>query len=537
ISQRNREWDDMLRIETLRFLHTFTDRAIAGGIIQGRDDKGRPMIADFVNQDGRVRWVHRFFARGNTKKSIRIACKLLENHPKWGEFWKARVMVTLGAGLQRLGEVEAKDKLEAALRILEQIDLEDEDSWVYRHTEATALLYLGLQERAEGGFSRAGKSYEKAREIFEKNGEPAAVARTLTNLSYVLIRQGKATEAAKIASEAARRRRELGDVVGMALSLNTRAIAENWAGEKRRARRLARQALEILRSAQEMGYPHIDRELALVYLSLGNITRYLTRNNSFRSSFEVENDWVEAENYLKKALEREQVLEPYYKFELYNRFGRLYTDWANWLAISEISERSQERYLDFMKRADRNFKIADQIAVDNDWDVRQAENFEDWAWVFHIRQANCCRMCDKEFSPVVLEQKTLALVADAEELIRNKITRGQTGSLAYYVAGSIYHQLGRYYHKFTEEIDKAAQNYALSVANYDMFSNTISRREIVMAHIEDVIYREGASFEHTVNSIESMLHILDERNLPAKRLRKYLADTREAIGFGVSYNG
>jgi len=525
MSQRNREWDDMLRIELLRFMRTLPERARQGGLVKGFDLESKDVIiADHVSRDCRARWVHRFFARGDFTKAKRIAGHLLDLHSDWGGLWKARVLVSYGAALVRMGQRGSSAVLEEALKILEQPDLEG-DRWMIRHYTATAYLYLGLRSRAKGNVGRAAEANEKARDFFRQNNETVGAARALNNLAYVWARRGHYAEAMRAAREAADMRRDLGDVVGTGLSLNTLAIVEDMAGSYARARTHAQEALGLLRRVQRMGRLGLDREIAMVYLNLGRIRRHLVEREMLISEELAEIMWQQADEYLKEALKREAALEPYYKFELYNQLGLLYARWANWTAL-RVPEK-KEQYHDLMRRADEFSKQADVLGKEEGFDLARADNLEDWAWVFHLRQAYRERMGD-ELTPNTLEREVLERLREAEGLVRDEAKPDQEGLQAHYIAGSVHHQWGRYVHKFKGDINAALQHYALSVAYYDQFTREpVERRERVIEHIENTLNRLPAAQVRRL--ADEMLHAVEERGLPAHDLRRWVQDTVTSI--------
>lgn len=526
ISQRNREWDDMLRIEILRFMRTLPERARDGGLVEGFDpESGEPIIADFVNRDCRARWVHRFFARGKFAKAERIACTLITNlHPDWGGLWKARVLVGRGAALVRMGERKSTTVLREALEILNRQGLKG-DPWMIRHYIGTTYLYLGLQARAERDMKRAAEMNEKARKVFQENNEPIGEARASNNLAYVKTWLGEYAEAMQAAREAADLRRELGDIVGAGLSLNTLAIAEDRAGIYRRARTHAAEALSLLQRAQQIGHPGLNREIAMVYLNLGRIRRHLTEREALRETKAIENNWQRSEIQLKEALKREDALEPYYRFNLYNQLGLLYTRWANWIALRVPEEK--EQYHNLMSKANDFFKQADRLSKEKGFHLARADNLEDWAWVFHLRRAYCEKMGD-ELEPADLKREVLKRLQEAEDLIRDEADPTKEGLQAHYIAGSVHHQWGRLVHKFEENISAALQHYALSIAYYDQFTRQpVERRERVMEYIENTL--TGLPATQAKRLADEMLRAVEERRLPARELRRWIRDTVASI--------
>ena len=316
-------------------------------------------------------------------------------------------------------------------------------------------------------------------------------------------------------------RLKLGDVVGAGLSLNTLAIAEDLAGIHARARIHAREALSLLRRAQQMGRPGLDRETAMVYLNLGRIGRHLTERAGLRESEAVERAWQRAKGHLEEALERAAALEPYYRFQLYNQLGMLHTRWANWIALRIPVDKGQ--YRDLMKHASDAFERADQFSREEGLLVNRADNLEDWAWVFHLRRSFRETMGD-ELEPATLGEEVLKRLREAENLIRDEADPEKEGLLAHFIAGSVHHQWGRYIHKFKDDIGAALQQYAISTAYYDQFSSgPIRRRDLVVGHIQNALV--GLPTGRIRQLAEEMLNAVEKKRLPARELRRWIEDT------------
>nr|HID14623.1 tetratricopeptide repeat protein [Anaerolineae bacterium] len=531
ISQWQHEWDDMLRIEALRFMRTLPERARSGGLVKGFDpETGEPMIADSVNRDCRAHWVQRYAARKEYEKADRIARKLLNLHPDWGGLWRARVLVGQGMALARREVPEADGILQEALDILEGPGLEG-DQWLIRHDTGMAYLFRGLYARSRWDWALAVEMGEKARKVFEENDESVEMARALTNCAYVLTQRGRYIDGVQAARRAEGIRRELGDGVGTALSLNTLAFAEDRAGTYASAQTHAREALNLLRRIQQMGRPGLVREIAMVHLNLGMIHRHVVERSGILSGERAESVWKQARMHLEEARKYEGSLEPYYRYELYNQLGLLYDRWANWIAERAPQERA--RYHDFMKEADAFHKRADEFAEQSTSRVAQADNLEDWAWVFHLRRAYKDSMKDPE-ETAILEQEVLQRLRKAEELVREAADSDREGLQEQYVAGSIHHQWGRFIHKFKVDLEDELRHYALSIAYYDRYSSEpVERRDRVLGHLQDTLAGLPPAQARRLATV--MLHAVEERRLPAEELRRRLEDMVAGITLEERY--
>jgi hypothetical protein len=525
IDQNLSEWDDMLRVEFLRFVHTFPYWAKRNGLVKQivRPSK-KPIVIDTVNQLARALWVHRFVSQGKREKAVRIAQKLLDKYPNWPDFWKAIVKVAQGAAYVRLGNREARKILQDALDKLETV--QTEDNWLVQHYRGLTYLYLGLQARAEWRLDEADQMYAKAHLIFEDNGEDISAARALNNAAFILIKQGDYQRAIQNVTDAIQIRDDFGDVVGKGLSLNTHAIALDRSGQSVRAWSLALDALRHLQLAKENGFPGLDRAIAMVYINMGRIQRHRARGERPHTTNRIERNWERAQQHLENADELSKELEPYYQFDLYNQLGLLYSNWANWAYTRQPEDR--ERYYELLEKSDKNFREADQLAKDEGLDIDRADSLEDWAWNFHLRRAYGDDMYES-MSHEELRDAVFGKLKDAEELALRSIDNPDAKGLqAYYILGSVYHQRGRFIHKFEGDVTAALRQYALSVAYYTKFSvnptDPLERRERVREHIRYTL--EDMLVESSKESLErvrdEMLSAVQEENLSTDALRHWL---------------
>lgn len=551
ISYGNREWDDMLRVEFLRFLHTFPYWAKQHRLIKEIDLESDTMVwADTVKQDADSAWVQRRFARGDYKNADKDAQDLLARYPHWGDFWKASIGVGRGAALVRLGRDEAEEVLGAALKILkagglkvdfldDPVDLADKPdlNWIVQYYIGSAYLYLGLRARDRWDLERAVDMYKSARLAFVRGGEEISAARARNNSAYILVKQGRYHDAIGAAREAIEIRDRHGDVVGKGLSLNTLAIAVDRAGNKVNAASLAWDALELLQMAKESGYPGLDRPIAMVYINLGRIERHRARQERPQLAARVMRYWQRAEGYLKQAgalaltddLAPKDVLEPYYVFELYNQFGLLYSGWGNWSVTHNLPKDFYSKYFEHMREGSEYFERADEYAQRHELSLERADNLEDWAWVFHLRLAYREQKGDPMTEEELRDHVTDRL-DQAEPLLRKALAGSEPrkGLQAYYILGSVHHQRGRFLHKFDQDIEGAMQRYALSIACYNQFVlsslDPLERRERIYEHVRNTlegILREDSG-EWAEQICASMVEAVDQAGLPSEELARRL---------------
>jgi len=526
IDQGFSEWDDMLRIELLRFVNTFPYWAKNFGLIEAISLNDSPTLAKFVKHDARALWVHRFLARGEKQKTEHVTRKLLKRYPEADDFWRARVLYARGAALVRMGNPESKKVLRQALAIFKSPDLQA-DPWIIQHYKGMTYLFMGLQARAEWSHKEAATMYTKAREIFQKNGEVLASARARNNAAFVLVKQGNYHSAIHNAREAVKIRDALGDIVGKGLSLNTEAIAIDGSGLYVNAGELARRALRHLQWAKEGGYPGLDRAIAMVHINLGRIQRHRGRKDQPHTVDRMERTWRRAESHLREAEKLVGELEPYYEFELYNQLGLLYSNWANWSFTRQPEDT--DKFYSLMDKSCKYFKQADQFAEDHELYIDQADNLEDWAWVYHLRRAYGDRT-GETMSHEELKHKVFDYLAHAEELVFKSISDIQSKGLqGHYILGSIHHQCGRFAHKFGEDLTKALKEYALAVTYYSLFavnpSDPLERRERVREHIRETFINllEGPP-QKAEEMRESMIEAVEDEGLSSSDLERWMDD-------------
>lgn len=511
-SEKNNEWDDMLRTEMLRFMKMYPIYCKQHGLIS--DYQKSIQYSPKMLQECSIRWLHRYVARGNYEKAYRVAHRLLDEKRIDDSILEARIRVILGEIGTRKGLYQqALQELDKAISVLHN---NQTNNWINNHYLATAYLYKGLIQKDQGKLSDSYTAYEKACEYFEKNKEDAFAARTKNNMGYILCWQGKFTEAKQKINQAIQIRQQNGDLIGAALSYNTLAIAELWSGATLKALTDAREALRLIQSAQRAN-PYIKREIALVYINLGEIHRVRTRSGLLHPDKVVDQEWKVCEKYFREAEKHKDVLEPSYHFELYNRLGTLFTNWGKYTVIR--TPNNKEQYKNLMKSAEDSFAEADKIAKNNHLILEEAYNLEDWAWVYYHKRRYHDQM-KEDLDTVELEEKNLALLEKAEEIILPKADPKQNHLPAHYIAGSIYHQFGRHFHRFKKDFSEALKYYSLSVLFYQLYtSEVIERREIVIMFIDQILSK--ILLVEKRKMIDNILKEIDSKGLPTERLQLF----------------
>lgn len=480
-SERVPEWDNLLRIEALRFTRQRAERAIYGGWVTIQD--GKPRIADWVDMDCRARWVHRYVTRGEYEKAIKVADKLLQKYPWAGKLWQARLLVSKAAAKERLGHREGAwlyDEAEAdirkALGLLDEVEPDELNEWTVNYYKATAHVYEGLMASALGELGKASAANEKAAALFRETDYQAGEARALNNNAFILARQGRRWEALEACQRALRMRQEAGDGHGIALSLNTLGIVKGMAGDYIGA---LTESLKALRLSQKR---RDEFGIALARINLGWAYRRHGSSDMRKSPTEIEKYFNLAEDSLLLARENEHWLEPYYRMEIHNELGCTYKDWANFLALHG-ADRS--RYHELMKKADEEFRIADGI-VETALKLKKADNLEDWAWVYHLRYAYREQMGEE--NPQALFQQAEAKLDEAEEYLQDFKERIESGLEGYLHLGKVHYQRAHLM-KFQEQWKEVARNYALAAIYLETYSREAEELKELLFSIESWLGR------------------------------------------------
>lgn len=461
-SERAMEWDNLLRIETMRFMRQRPKRAEFGNLVTIRG--GKVKIADRVNMDCRARWVHRYVAHNKNRKAIEIATKLLKKYPEVDLLWKVRLLVSRAAAEERLGHLgenwlfdEARNDIRKALKLLSKVELDEFDEWMLDYWKATAYIYQGLVARALLELREASRAYEKAASLCKKIGYQPGEARALNNRAFVLARQRELGKALDDCQGALEMRQKAGDEHGIALSFNTLGIIKGMTGDFIGALTESKKALGIFqRRRDEIG-------IALACINLGWAYRRYASSDMRRNPADIQRLFKLAENLLLQARKSEDRLEPYYRVEVHNELGCTYKDWGNFLALHGAEEAL---YHELMERAGEEFGVANEIAGAA-LKLKKADNLEDWAWVFHLRYAYRDVMGEED--PQLLLQKAHDKLDEAEQNLRDFKERAEPGLEANLYMGKIHFQRAHLM-KFYENWKEAAKNYALAAAYLEAYS-------------------------------------------------------------------
>jgi tetratricopeptide (TPR) repeat protein len=520
-SERARQWDNMLRIEALRFARQRAERAMYTDWVTIRD--GKYKITDRVNMNCRVRWVHRYVAYGEHEKAIRVASKLLKQYPDADKLWQARLYLSRAAAEERLGRLgtnwlfdEMEEDVQEAIKLLAEVTLDELNEWPVQYHKTTAYVYVGLAASALGELERASQANEEAISLFRLIGYQAAEALALNNQAYILARQGNREEALNTCQKALKMRQEAGDERGIALSLNTLGIVKWMGGDYTGALIESLSALRIFQRRRD------KRGIALARINLGRAYRNYGSSDLRKSPVEIEKYFKIAEDSLIQAKESGKILEPYYRIEVYNELGCTYKDWANFLALHRVNnEANRSSYYSLMEKADKEFGVADEIAG-TALGVEKADNLEDWAWVYHLRYAYRDQM--EEEKPQDLFQQATGMLDAAEEKLGGFQIRPEGGLEGHLYLGKVYFQRAHLM-KFCEDRQEVARNYALAAAYLETYSEEAEELKQLLLAIEGWL---GGFSEVEVGSLAgTMKNILDTQEREGWKcgaLRRWIDD-------------
>lgn len=143
-----------------------------------------------------------------------------------------------------------------------------------------ALYETGMRLFRKGDQSGARSAFEKSRAVAETTSDEAAVARALTGLARVHLRDGALAEARELSEEAATVFRRLGDKQGLSNPQHVIAYVTMMQGQLERARDLFEESLAHYRElGDEHGVTMELQNLGVVEKGLGDL---IASESSFR---------------------------------------------------------------------------------------------------------------------------------------------------------------------------------------------------------------------------------------------------------------
>ncbi len=269
---RDTEMDMLLRTEFLRTL---------GLLLESDDPLGA--IPREAQIDTAVRWGQRaLFFQGDPEAALAIFDQVRR---RWG---KDANRARMAYAHMRLYQAAAKiqradgDDWQDARNLLDSVEQVADDilrdppetpvvrgrRWQARILKSLALNYRGYLDRQQGRYLEAVQHYQQSA-MLQRRLRMAALAPTLTNLSYAMALTGECHHARLLTEEAERLARRSGRDHMRALTLNVRALVEAYDGHYKAALRYTDRALEV---AAELPNPRVR---GLIYLTRARAHRHL----------------------------------------------------------------------------------------------------------------------------------------------------------------------------------------------------------------------------------------------------------------------
>ena len=518
------EWDQFLRAESLRFLRQRWRRAAMKELIKVQN--GQVLLNEEINRNCRARWLHRYVARGEYEKVIRIANNLLTYHPNWPKYWQARNLVSKAVAEVRIGEIggewlldDATKDLNDALDLLTKVESEKVDPWLFGNTKGTSWVYKGVIARTLGNLEAAREAYETSGYIFREIKWAEGEARAINNEGYILAIQGKTAIGLTRCQEGLQIRQRIGDARGVALSFNTMGIIRLFMGDTKEAIVQSKKALSIFQKNRDTA------NMALAKINLGRAFRQRGLTDMRRDAKSAERDYFEeSERILKEAIENENKLELYYRVEVHNELGCTYKDLANYLALQH---GKRDQYLRLMHAADNEFSVAHHLAA-NQLKMAMADNLEDWAWVYHLRRAYAEPM--NEEHPDELVNRMNEKLSEAETLLENTVDfkpPPHPGMVAYFLMGKIWYQRALFLKKFGQhsEHPEAAKAFAIAATYLETFSPDADELSELLFSVDNWLskFSPEKAF-HLVDVMKKVIQVRESEGWQGRILLEWLDD-------------
>jgi len=244
-----------------------------------RDPQDREAIVDGIQRadflaDASVRWVKRLIAAGQYEEALRVTRRLREDASdlieQGGEIAVTELNLAEALLMTYQGNLQEAEHLLS--RVKAKVEALPSSEATIRWKIIRGQLYntLGYLRRVQGQFIAAAEMYWRALPYWRGLNMEMEQANTLTNLAFALMLRGAFVAARIHARDALGLRKKHGLPARVALTLNTLAGIEIYAGEYREAETYALQALAI---AQQTQFP---RGEGLAHLSLAACYRFMS---------------------------------------------------------------------------------------------------------------------------------------------------------------------------------------------------------------------------------------------------------------------
>ena len=238
--------------------------------------------------------------------------------------------------------------------------------WRARILKSLARNYQGYLDRQQGRYLEAVRHYQESAMLQRRLGM-SALAPTLTNLAYAL-----AQAARLLAEEAERLARRSGKEHMLALTLNVRALVEEYDSHHKAALRYTDRALEV---ATRLPTPRVP---GLIYLTRARAHRYLL--DSF-SAAERERDSASFEETLKEANLAVNLLRnaPADRVEALLERGCVYRD----LARAHYQQNGQAEARELFEKSQKDLERVAILAGIMDQPRQQALAWTNLGWLYY----------------------------------------------------------------------------------------------------------------------------------------------------------
>jgi tetratricopeptide (TPR) repeat protein len=272
VGGRDAEMDMMVRTEFLRTMGRLRETGRFAGLV--------PREAEM---DAAVRWgLRALFLQSRPEAALKIFDQIRR---RWGKdagtLGLAWVHMQLYRALAKIHRAERDDwqvardllvnveqSVYSILRTPAETPTVRGRRWQARIMRSLALNFRGYLDRQQGRYAEAVQNYQESAMLQRRLGM-AALAPTLTNLSYALSLIGDFDHARLLTEEAERLARRTGKEHMLAMTLNVRALVEAQDHHHRAALRYTDRALEIAAKLPSF------RVRGLIYMTRARARRYL----------------------------------------------------------------------------------------------------------------------------------------------------------------------------------------------------------------------------------------------------------------------
>lgn len=266
LAMGDRILDMELRAELMEFLRE--EEPFPAGV------SGNIPLPD-VRADSAVRWIKREISLGRYEEALALIQKLRGSAGYLVETGDALIRADLDIAdatvqLYQGNLNKAQEWLSKVQQDLRNFQVSPESRVRFNVVMGRLYNHWGYIRRVQGQFIAAEDNYRKALPYWRAINMEAEQANTLTNLAFALALQGRFDVARRQAQDALKLRMQLGMTGAVALTLNTLAQIEIYAGQYRDAEGWALRALTV---AQGADFP---RGKGLAHLSLASTYRYMS---------------------------------------------------------------------------------------------------------------------------------------------------------------------------------------------------------------------------------------------------------------------